>query len=222
MATANNSSFDGFLGRQGNTVTYLRCGKIVRRTIGIPTGSPTKIQRKYRTQTPLTNDFLAPVSEFYKIGFKLEAQLAKKTSRDLIDSYTRLNCIKGQYPNQEIDFTKALFSKGKMPETPGIKAELNENGLEFTWDTKLIPGKFRNDDQVMLLVYFPELNNADYTISGGARSKGSAQFSLLKNEEPTLMEAYISFISADHKKISDSIYTGQFILPAIQIIAKSA
>ena len=222
MATANNSSFDGFIGRLGNTVTYLRCGKPTRRTIGISTKAPTEDQLKYRTQTQLTNDFIAPVKEFYKIGFKLEAQLAKKTPRDLINSYTRLNIIKGEYPNQEIDFTKALFSKGKMPETPGTKAELIEDGLEFTWDTKLIQGKFRSDDQVMLLVYFPELNTAEYTINGGVRAKGSAQFRLLKNEEPTLMETYISFISADHKKISDSVYTGQFILPAIQITTKSA
>lgn len=222
MATADNSSFDGFFGRLGNTVTYLRCGKPTRRTIGITTKPPTDDQHKYRTQTQLTNDFLAPVKEFYKIGFKLEALDARKTPRDLINSYTRLNTIKGEYPNQEIDFTKALFSKGKMPETPGVKAQLNEDGLEFTWDTKLIPGKFRSDDQVMLLIYFPELNSADYMINGGNRAKGSAQFRLLKNETPTLMETYISFISVDHKKVSDSIYTGQFILPASQIIIKSA
>jgi len=214
MATANINSFDGFIGRLGDTVTYIRLGKVVKRKIGKSTKPATELQLKYRQRVKVANKLIEPVREFIKIGFKTEAQLAKKTPNDLILSHTLLNAVKGEYPNQEIDFTKVLFSKGKMEATPGLKVNQNDGGLEFTWNTYLVPNQFRADDQVMILVYFPELQSADFVLYAGNRGGGKAQFSMLKNPKPTILETYITFISSDRKRVSDSAYTGQFILPA--------
>lgn len=214
MAKANIDSFDGFFGKIGDTVTYLLNGKVVKRKIGYSSKPATASQLASRQDTPVTNNFIKPVNEFIKIGFKGEAKLAKKNANSLISSHTRKKAIKGEYPNKEIDFTKVLFSKGNMPETPQTKAEITEDGVQFTWNNNLIPGHFRSDDQAMLMVYFPELKTAEYVINGGARSIGIANLSLIKNDNPAVMETYISFISADRESVSNSIYTGQFILPA--------
>lgn len=213
MATAKKDSFDGFTGKFKDHVVYLLNGKLVKRPIGVITVPGTELQLIYRKQTGITNQFIKPTREFMKIGFKAEAKLAQKNPESLISSYTRLNAIKGTYPNQEIDFTKARFSQGNMPDTPGTQIKLTDEGLEFTWDKKLIRGKFRYDDQAMLLAYFPALKTAEYSISGGARSTGAATLPLLRNESPTVMEVYISFISADREKVSNSVYMGQLILP---------
>ncbi|SEA99076.1 DUF6266 family protein [Pedobacter hartonius] len=214
MATANINSFDGFIGRLGDTVTYIRLGKVVKRKIGKSTKPATELQLKYRQKVKVANKLIEPVREFIKVGFEAGAKLARKTPHDLMLSYTLLNAVKGEYPNQEIDFTKVLFSQGKMQATSDLKAEQNDDGLKFTWNTTLIPNQFRADDQVMILVYFPELQSADFVIYAGNRGSGKAQFSILKNNKPTVMETHITFISSDHKRVSDSAYTGQFILPA--------
>ena len=214
MAT-NKNSFDGFTGKRGNISTYLRLGvptsKIAATKITAP---PTLNQLIARQPIKVVNDFVASVKNFIFLGFQSEATIAHKTSNDLIMSYTLLNAIKGEYPNKEIDFTKVLFSKGKMPETPEVEVMLNDDGLKYTWNTKLIQGKFRMDDQAMLLAYFPELKSAEHVTNAGKRNVGTAQLSLLRNETPTVMEIYIYFISADHKKVSNSTYLGQLILPA--------
>lgn len=217
MATAKPDSFDGFIGKVGDTVTYFRNGKIVRRKIGKSTKASTVHQLACRQQTPITNDFITPVNDLIKTTFKTEAQLQKKSPRDLISSYTRIHAIKGEYPNQEIDFTKVLFSQGKMPATPGTQVSLSGEGIEFSWDPGLITGQFRKDDQAVLVAYFPESKTAEFTVNGGPRSKGNARLDLVRNSTPTLVETYIAFLSADHKKVSNSIYTGQLILPAHNI-----
>lgn len=214
MARANVDSFNGFIGKVGDTVTYLLNGKVIKRKIGYSSKPATIAQLSCRQDTPVTNDFLKPVKEFIKIGFKAEAKLAKKNANSIISSYTRKNAIKGVYPYKEIDFTKVLFSKGSMPLTPNVKAGLTENGMQFSWDKSLRPGDSRPDDQVMLMVYFPESKTAEYTVNGGARSNYFAKMPLIKQETPMVIETYISFISADRENVSNSIYTGQFILPA--------
>ena len=214
MAT-NKNSFDGFIGKRGNVITYLRLGIPTSRSAATTiTKKATQNQKTARQPTKLVNDFIASAKQFIYLGFQSEATLAHKTSHDLVNSYTRLNAIKGNYPNKEIDYTKVLFSKGKMPATPNVQAQINDDGVVFTWDTLLIPGQFRANDQVMLLAYFPDTKSSEYVLFGGTRASGTAQLFLLENETATVMETYISFISADHKNISNSMYTGQLILPA--------
>lgn len=217
MAKANNNGFDGFIGRRGNIVTYLRLGKLVSRSIGKITKEASEKQLIIRERIPLTNEFIASIKGFMEVGFQSEASLNHKTPNDIISSYTLKNVIKSGNPEQEIDYTKVMVSKGKMPATPNVQAQLNDNGVVYTWDTTPLPGQFRSNDQVMLLVYFPESKSSEYVIYGGTRASGTAQLSLLKNETATIMETYISFISADHKNVSNSVYTGQLILPAVTI-----
>jgi hypothetical protein len=214
MGRANMDSWDGFIGRVGNTVTYIRMGKVVKRTIGISTKPATKNQKKSRQRVRITNEFISPVKEFINVAMKPEGQALKKTPNDLMLSHTLLNGIKGEYPNQEIDFTKVQFSKGKMPKTPGLQVSQNDAGLEFTWNTELIKNQFRHDDQLMVLVYLPELKNAEFETHAIKRSAGKYQFDMLKEDTPTRMEIYISFMSTDQKRVCDSEYLGQLILPA--------
>jgi len=161
---------------------------------------------------------MAPAEEFIKIGFKAEALAAKETPRNMMSSYTLKNALTGDLADQQIDFSKVLFSKGSMPETPGVKTVLNNDVLEFTWDPKISSSLFHTNDQVMVLAYFPTAQEAEYALYAGNRAKGAATFALIKQEQEMVMETYITFISPDHKRVCNSIYCGQFILPAEELI----
>lgn len=216
MSKANINTWDGFIGRVGDTVTYIRMGKLVRRKIGKSTKPATEPQLKHRQRVRITNKFIAPVKEFIQVGLKTEGQMLRKTPNDLMLSYTLSQAIRGEYPDQEIDFAKAQFSKGTMSDTTGLKVTQNEEGLEFTWDTGTIPAQGRRDDQLMVLVYFPDLKKADFDTQAVKRLAGKFQFDIPGNEKPARMETYMAFISADRKTVSNSVYTGQFILPAYE------
>jgi hypothetical protein len=217
MAKANMGAWDGFTGRNGDFVIYIRMGKVVKRRIGRSTKPATKDQRRSRAKVGIANNFISSVRGFINFGMKLEGKIQKKTPNDLMLSHVMSNgIIKGEYPNQMIDFSAVQFSKGSMQETPDLKVIPNALGLEFSWDISPVPGQFRKDDKLMVLVYFPELKSAEFDTHAAKRSEGNYLFKLDKNEKPVLMETYASFMSADEKSISATVYLGQFILPAYE------
>jgi hypothetical protein len=215
MASQNKKNFDGFLGKSGGYTTYLLNGKVVRRQIGVSTKPPTLKQLEQRQKGTLSNELNKPVKEFIKLGFDRLAVQRETIAHALMTSNTLAHAIKGEYPNFEIDYPKVLFSKGQMPLTPGLKVRLHDDVLEFEWEQVLKPGVFRNDDQIMLVIYFPEEQDAEFSVCAGPRGNGRTDYRLVQTEVPRIMEIYASFIAADRKSISDSMYLGQMVLPAL-------
>ena len=211
MAVFRNGSNDGSTGRTGNTVTYLRYGKLVKRTIGLRTDKPTVPVLKSRQITALITAFLKPVKGFMAIGFELEGKNNLTSYYTVASSYNRLNAILGSYPDQQIDYTKVLFSQGKMPAIPVAAVNRTEKGLTFNWDASFNAKGINENDQVMLMAYAPGKRGTTFQLNAGRRKEGEARLPIRKRRKPLLLETYISFISENRKSISNSIYTGQVI-----------
>ncbi|MBB6502711.1 DUF6266 family protein [Pedobacter cryoconitis] len=211
MAILRNGSNDGFIGRSGNTVTYLRYGKLVKRTIGLRTDKPTVPVLRSRQVTALITALLKPVKSFIAVGFELEGKLKLTSYYTVATSYNRLNAISGTYPEQRIDFTKVLFSRGKMPLTPDASVRRTEKGLIFNWDASFTASGVNGNDQVMLMAYAPGSSGTVFQLNAGRRSEGQAILSIRKRRKPLLLETYISFMSENRKRVSNSIYTGHII-----------
>lgn len=214
MATGKKKAFNGISGRVGNTVIYERNGVMVQREIGISNKPATKPQKNQRTKFVVYNEFRGPLQELILIGFAAAAKKLRKTANDLFSSHILNDCIIGDKPNQQIDYPKVLFSRGTMPQTQNIRVLETDDGLTFTWDTQLVSNKLRSDDQVMVLVYFPELRKAQFEVNAAKRGAGELQLKVLRNPVPTVMETYLSFKSEG--STANSTYTGRLILPAIE------
>jgi len=197
-------------GRLGNILTYPLNGKMVSRTIGVSTKPPTENQLAILSIGPLINDFTKHVKEFISVGFELEGKLNNQHFTNEMYAYTFNNALKGKYPSIEIDYTKVLFSKGLMPKTLEVVAQPSVNGLTFTWDPK-VNNYWRWNDRVMIMAYIPEIRKAQYIISGATRNNGVEFLPLQEFLEPLLIHTYVSFIAADHRSISDSLYTGAIL-----------
>lgn len=211
MAISGNGSNDGPTGRSGNRVTYMRLGKLTTRTIGLRTDKPTVPVLKSRQVTALTTALLKPVKDFLIIGFGLEGKLNLQTYYTVASSYNRLNAISGSYPDQQIDFTKVLFSQGKMPVTSSILVSRVEKGLTFKWDASFTAKGINQNGQVMLMAYDPQKRGTEFQLNAGRRSEGKAFLHIRKRKKPLLLETYISFISESRKSISNSMYVGQVV-----------
>lgn len=212
MAKADGNAFDGFIGRLGDTVTYIRKGKLIKRTIGKSTKPPSLSQIRYRARIKLYSELLKAAKKLVALGYASAAGRLNKCAHDLFSSQVLTNCIIGDHPDQRIDFTKVLFSKGDMPLTPGTTVVQTEEGLKFTWDKSLVSDQFRTDDLALLIVYYPELKSVYYDTAAAKRIAGEAHLELEKKSTPKIMEIYISF--RNDETISDSVYLGQLILPA--------
>jgi hypothetical protein len=212
MAILKVESNRGFIGRVGNTVTYLLNGQIVKRTIGKSSKEATIPQLSARQKTKIITGFLNPVKEFINIGFEFEARLVqKKSAYNIATSYNWLNAITGEYPDQKIDFSKVLLSRGKMPATNNIEVKFADNRITFKWDETIVNERMKGSDRVMLLAYIPQENRAVSLIGGAERLEGGEHLVIPECYDGIHIETYVSFVSADYKSISNSVHCGSFI-----------
>ena len=214
MAILEIESNRGFIGRVGNTVTYLLNGQIVKRTIGKSSKAPTVSQLLVRQKTKIITGFLNPLKEYINFGFEFEARLVqKKSAYNIATSYNWLNALTGEYPDQKIDFSKVLLSRGHLPVTNNIDVKVIDNRLEFTWDKTIATDRIKGSDRVMLLAYLPQENRAVSLIGGAERLEGGEHLIIPEYKQGSLIETYVSFVSADYKSISNSVYTGKVFNP---------
>lgn len=214
MATRKNGK-GGFTGKKGNKVSYLLNGQWVEREIGINNKPATVSQLALRQKTKICNEFLNPVKEFIDVGFKSAKTISRTNAHNNATSYNRLHAIRGEYPDQHMDFKKVLFSQGNMPLPTGVKAALTSKGISFNWSVDVDANRVSWNDHVMLMAYMPAEHDALFQINGLRRAEGSDLLKIPRYEQPVILETYLSFISANHKTICNSIYTGQFIWDSV-------
>src|SRR5690606_18987475 len=110
MGKISQGVLGGFSGKVGNVVggswkgiDYMR---IMPANVANPK-SPGQLDQRSKFSTVL--QFLQPLVDFVKVGFKLYAK--NMTQFNSAMSYNLLNAITGTYPNFSIDYRTALLSR---------------------------------------------------------------------------------------------------------------
>ncbi|EDM34477.1 hypothetical protein PBAL39_19340 [Pedobacter sp. BAL39] len=207
MAIANHNN-GLFIGKVGNTVTYLLNGKYVMRTIGKSKKKLSDKQLANLMSMRVTMKFLCSLKPFVDAGFGLEAVGTDKNAFNLATSAVKKHAIKGEYPNLNIDYSKVLLSRGTVPAPEGVSISKADHGILIKWD-EARPGQARRlEDSVMVLLHFPETDNSMMTFHAGKRKDGSCFYELPKSYQNRHIEAYVSFRQSDAKAVSDSVYAG--------------
>jgi hypothetical protein len=176
-----------------------------------------KKTRKKRTRTVLqlaneekmkfTNELLMPFHPYIKVGFQ---QLAvENTAISAAYTVNFHRAVIGEYPDLRADYTQLVLSVGYLPKLKDAVIELiDPQILQLTWQTDPSP-RISFDDQVMLVVYSPELNLADGFTGGAKRNAYQCLFRFDKRLKGKALEVYVSVTSLDRKKIADSTYMGR-------------
>jgi hypothetical protein len=210
MATYKNGFMGNYRGKIGNLVFYEVKGRQVVRSVGKITVPPTPAQLQNRNEMETVVGFLRPLKELISIGFNLKAKGSSRTPYNMAVSYNKIHAVSGAYPNVVMNFEKVLVTEGRMKGVDDPLVELSPAGLSFSW---VCPDQLewpRSNDQVIVLAYFPELENAEYLLYGASRLRAEAQLALAPELISAHMEVYISFIAQDRKQISNSTYLGSF------------
>lgn len=192
-------------------VSYMLNNKRVTRGVGLFKDRQSIGQLAVREATRISTAFLKTVKDFIEITFEPAAALKKDNAWNIASSRIRKEAIRGLYPEQQIDFSSLCLSQGDLPPVDNLELKVEKDRLEYSWN----PGNTRNgmlwNDKVMLLVYFPEIKKAEFILSGANRNEGKQIFIPLKFAIPRVIETYLTFISSNHKTVSDSVYTGRLI-----------
>lgn len=210
MAIAENGPGGNHRGKLGNLVYYMLNGKNVSRGIGVTTKPPTELQLKSRMETKLSGELLGRLLDFLHTGFGVEALMAKDNAFNQAVKYNKKNIIKGTYPDLELAYDQLLVSKGLLKPAQNCQVAQDAAGLQYSWETNPEMSWPETTDQVMMLAYFPKQERVFYTLFGSSRLSGTDVLEIPPSLQGEYMETYVSFIAANRKQLSDSIYTGSF------------
>ena len=198
-------------GKINDKVGYLLNGQWVERGIGKWKNPPTDKQKPNLEITGKINNLLKPVMPYIRIGFREFVRNTTWHQHNAACSINRSNAINTESPNLEVDFTKAVFSQGDMPIVDEVNVKVVEEGIAFSWNPDYLVDGMQLSDQVMLLAYCPEKEYAFYQLYGERRIAGKDVLKMQRYSTQVTIHTYLTFISADGKSITTSIYTGEYL-----------
>lgn len=206
MATFEKGILGGFSGKVGSVIggnwkgiDYMRSKANKRSFI------PSQKQLEQQLKFALMMRFLQPMAGLLAISFGDFA--IQKTGINSAFAYNFANAITGTFPDFVVDYSKALVSRGLLPNVLGPSV-ISGAGSIVTWSwTDNNSSDTQPTDQAILVAYCPDMKQAIYTTNGGDRSALTADMNLLTFKGKKV-ETYIGFISADGS-VATSIFTGE-------------
>jgi len=210
MATSKKKN-GTYSGKIGNTVTYVLNGQWVQRSIGINNNPPSILQLTARMVLRLLAELFKPVKGLISVGFAPQKKNSRLNAHNIATIENQLRAIKGEYPDMEIDYPNVIFSKGDLPVTANFKVTVIATGLFFTWDTAEITRGMLSTDRVMMIAYCPAKKYAFYDLDGARREEGNGYLPMLRYREQVIIHTYAAFISACRKRVSTTVYTGEYL-----------
>lgn len=209
MGILRNGLFGQYTGKIGGTVAYLLGDKNVVRVIGKNEHPPSPAQLANRSKMLVVIEFLKPLTDLVKIGFKVMAGKAGIYPHNVAVSYNKRNALMGAYPDIEMDYSKVLIAQGALPAAADATVTLLAEGLYFNWDNSVDMNWPERTDRSILVAYFPGLRKAVYHIAGAKRYAGHDFLPLDMEFRAAYMEIYMAFIAIENDLVSDSVYLGR-------------
>ncbi|RYZ83594.1 MAG: hypothetical protein EOP04_19680 [Proteobacteria bacterium] len=148
---------------------------------------------------------------YIRVGFQLAGIEKADSANNCARSYNLKHAIKGQYPNQEINYPAVRLSEGTLALPLNPSVESAPEGFKFTWDYNPLDPTGSQYDRTMLMAYFPDQKMFFQIIGGALRSRCEELLDVAAVMKGDYAETYISFITDDRSSISNSVYTGRVL-----------
>ncbi|MCX2452636.1 DUF6266 family protein, partial [Pedobacter sp. PLR] len=156
----------------------------------------------------IVNNFLRPIQNFIKPGFRLKVVGTDRNYYNEAVSYNKKHAVSGEFPNAQLDYPKAMLSMGTLLKAEKPQIQVIGTEIEFSWEVPAdLPWRNLND-RAMVLLYWPDQHQHTHCLSGSHRKDGKHRIQIAANLANQSVVAYISFINDDASEISDSVYAG--------------
>jgi hypothetical protein len=212
---ADNSILAGVSGSFGNVVVYMRMGKTYIRSKPINGTKKKRVrtipQQAQTGKMKVLSSFQNITSDFLKIGFKQKGTERNMTADNAAKSVNLLHGVKGEFPEQEINWDTVLVSDGDLIKPENVKVTVAENTFHFSWDEAQSITTGSPDDRTMILLYDKVEKRFQACYSGARRSELKDVFMLrptrIKNKT---FEVFIAFKDILSDAVSKSVYCGSY------------
>lgn len=208
MAIINQGILGGVSGKIGNVIGGSWKGIDYLRIKPSSVANPkTEGQVNQRTKFATVLNFLQPMTDFLRVGFKLYAN--KMTQFNAAMSYNLKNGVTGAYPNYSIDFANALITRGNLTgASNGAASSPAAATVELTWTDNSGSGSAMVTDLSLILIYNQTKKECVFTTAGPVRSAGTESIPLPPEYSGDDVEVFLGFVSEDRTKVANSSYLG--------------
>lgn len=212
MGKINQGILGGISGKVGNVIGGSWKGISYLRVKPSSVANPkTEKQLTQRMRFSLTIGLLKPMTEFLRVGFKLQPNRMSPFNAAM--SYNVNSALTGVYPDFLIDYSLVLVSKGSLTGVhSGYAASSTPSQIMVSWVDNSNQGNALPSDKSLIMLLNPSRGEAIYTTSGPLRSLGIANFDLPPQYFGESIEVYLGFISDAGTKVSNSSYLGSVIV----------
>jgi hypothetical protein len=211
MGKSKHGIYGPISGRVGNLVWYTARGQGRVRGVGERTAKLTGSQQQNCNKMSVLMNFFKNIKPFLKVGFINETTGTLLNYHNVATAYNKSNAVVQVNETLVIDYSNVTLSKGNALAPQAPRVQKSEGGLTFSWNYEPLEHWQSRADQVMMMVYFPETNDAEFVTSGAKRSSGQDFLKIHPSYADKAMEIYISFVSDDRTGVATSMYLGRLI-----------
>ena len=207
MGKIRKGVLGGFSGKVGtvigsswNGISYMR---------GLPqhfNDAKTPKQLQQRAKFNKAMEFLKPIKEFIRVGYKTYA--VKKSAFNAAVSYMVKNAVGGSYPDIEINYSRVFVSRGDLTPPKDVAATISERCVTITWSDNSAEGSADATDLSMPLSYNVSKGQTVFEITASTRSSQSVALPLPSDWIGDTIHLYLGFISEDGMEVANSVYLG--------------
>jgi hypothetical protein len=213
MAQISNGILGGFEGKVGTVSGFTRYGRsYMRVAVSTVTDKATPARLAQREKLKVCNIFMKAFTGtgVFSKTFPNYGHGGSGYNRAM--KVLMNKALYGTSPAHNIDYSKFLISDGPLPVAQNAEVTTNGAGnLQFTWVNNTGDGTAKASDKVILVAYFPVMNQIIFSLDAAQRSSGTALLTTSINKG-LVAETWMGFLSADEKTAADSVYTGQLVV----------
>lgn len=208
MGTIKQGVLGGFSGKVGNVVGGSWKGIDYMRIMPASVANPqTEPQMDQRTKFATVLQFLQPLTQFLRTGFKNYA--IRMTAFNNAMSYNIKNGVSGAYPSYTIDYPNALVARGSL--TAALNPEATSTvpaTVAFAWDDNTIVGNASALDKTLVVVYNPVKKEAVYQSELAERADLTQSVTVPAAFSGDQVQCYLAFMTPDGSLLSNSKFAG--------------
>jgi hypothetical protein len=211
MVIQHWGAFGGFQNKTGALVGHYTNGQNVITAIPHPSQKPASIaQINQRAKFRTVVSFLRRMTGLIRVGFQ-DAHERKQNAFNAAFSYNYAAAVAGVAPNFTIDFPEFMYSKGNLSGAyAGNVLVAVAATIQFNWLATLATGIGALTDMATVVVYNEAKDQFVTLANAAARSALTYNLLVPGDFSGDDCHCYISFVAADGKTASDSLYLGPF------------
>ena len=208
MGKINQGILGGVSGQVGNVIGGTWKGIDYLRIKPSSVANPrTEGQVDQRSKFSTVLQFLQPMTDFLRVGFKLYAN--RMTQFNAAMSYNLNNAVTGAYPNFMIDYASALVTRGNLTGAAnGAATSQSAGSVEVTWTDNSGSGSAQTTDKALIVLLNTTRGEAVFTTAGPLRSDATATIPVPSEYSGEDVEVFLGFVSDAGTKVANSVYLG--------------